>query len=94
MTHYRSRDGEHYLLIANSKEVKVEYSPSGEVLAHRTNHHAVSYLYKWKEHYFDALQHRVLPGSSPRAVTHFTVGSRHFVAMANYRNNKGQDRIS
>ncbi|XP_045104115.1 uncharacterized protein LOC123499741 isoform X2 [Portunus trituberculatus] len=88
-----SRDGEHYLLIANSKEVNVEYSPSGEVLAHRTNYHSVSYLYKWKEHYFDALQHRVLPGSYPRTVTHFTIGSRHFVAMANYRNNKGQRNI-
>ncbi|XP_063865670.1 uncharacterized protein LOC135103410 isoform X1 [Scylla paramamosain] len=88
-----NRDGEHYLLIANSKEVKVAYGPSGEVLAHRINYHSVSYLYKWKEHYFDALQHRILPGSSPRAVTHFTIGSRHFVAMANYRNNKGQRNI-
>ena len=76
-------------MIGNSKEIKVEYSPTGEVLAHKINYHSVSYLYKWKEHYFDALQHRVLPGSSPRSVTHFTIGRRHFVAMANYRNNKG-----
>ena len=92
VTQCRNAGNDNYLLIANSKEVKVEeFSPWGEVLTHRTNYHSISYLYKWKEYNFDVLQQRVLPGVTPRAVTHFTIGSRHFIAMANFRNNKGQN---
>lgn len=65
------------------------YSLWGEELTNRTTYHTTSLLYHWTDHYFDALQQRVLPGTNPHAVTHFTIGRQHFVAMANFQNNKG-----
>ncbi|XP_050727917.1 uncharacterized protein LOC127004358 isoform X2 [Eriocheir sinensis] len=88
-----SRGQENYLLIANAEEAVEAYSPWGEELTNRTTYHTSSLLYHWNDHYFDGLQQRVLPGTNPHAVTHFTIGRQHFVAMANFQNNKGQHNV-
>ncbi|XP_069939792.1 uncharacterized protein [Cherax quadricarinatus] len=81
--------GKNYLLIADSMEVaeRIVHTPTGLKLIKKTNYHALSRLYHWTGQYFDLLQE--LPGTHPRAVTHFLVGNIHFIAVANFRNNKG-----
>nr|XP_045588112.1 uncharacterized protein LOC123750026 [Procambarus clarkii]XP_045588119.1 uncharacterized protein LOC123750026 [Procambarus clarkii] len=82
--------GKNYLLVADSKEVieRLISTPTGTKRVNKTNYHTVSRLYHWTGQYFDVLQE--LPGTNPRGLLHFLVGNTHFIAVANFRNNKGQ----
>ncbi|XP_071528664.1 uncharacterized protein [Panulirus ornatus] len=78
-----------FLLIADTREVTESfvYKAGGILLANKTNYHTTSRLYHWTGEYFDVLQE--LPGTYPRSVKHFVIQNLHFIAMANFRNNKG-----
>ncbi|XP_063865674.1 uncharacterized protein LOC135103412 isoform X1 [Scylla paramamosain] len=67
---------------------------SGEVMrrvsdrqVHFTRH-TTSALYRWIGNHFDNWE--LLPGTSPVAAHHFMVNEFHYLAFANFQNNKGQ----
>ncbi|XP_071528661.1 uncharacterized protein [Panulirus ornatus] len=78
-----------YLAVINA-EVTVTNGMSGGHAGYGTykNYHTTSRLYRWTGLYFDIVQE--LPGTNPRAVHYFIASKFFFLAVANFRNNKGQ----
>lgn len=67
---------------------------SGEVMrrvserqVHLTRH-TTSALYRWIGNHFDSWE--LLPGTNPVAAHHFMVNEFHYLAFANFQNNKGE----
>lgn len=77
------------LMVAESLKmvnVTVE-TDSGTKVVTMANYETVSFVYEWAGEYFDAIQE--LPGTRPYSVTHIRIYNAHFIAMANFVNNKG-----
>nr|XP_053631323.1 uncharacterized protein LOC128687784 [Cherax quadricarinatus] len=70
-----------YLMVASEEGTSKSSTTS-------TTYHTTSRLYQWMGLYFDVLQE--LPATSPRAVHHFMINNFSFLAVANFKNNKGQ----
>ncbi|XP_069192402.1 streptococcal hemagglutinin-like [Procambarus clarkii] len=71
-----------FLIVANSKYVA--RTKSSEAVTY----HTTSRIYRWTGLYFDVVQE--LPTTDPRAAHHFTIHKHHFLAIANFKNNKGE----
>nr|XP_027218520.1 uncharacterized protein LOC113811040 [Penaeus vannamei] len=81
------------LMVAESLKmvnVTVE-TDSGTKVVTMANYETVSFVYEWAGEYFDAIQE--LPGTRPYSVTHIRIYNAHFIAMANFVNNKGHHNI-
>lgn len=77
------------LMVAESlKKVNVTVeTDSGTEVVLMANYETVSFVYEWAGEYFDAIQE--LPGTRPNSVTHIRIYNAHFIAMANFIDNKG-----
>ncbi|XP_071527825.1 uncharacterized protein [Panulirus ornatus] len=72
-----------FLMVAEAKSVG-----AGVRGPTSTTYHTTSKIYYWTGQYFDFLHQ--LPGTHPTSVRHFKTKDHHFIAMANFINNKGQ----
>ncbi|XP_042882139.1 uncharacterized protein LOC122259439 isoform X2 [Penaeus japonicus] len=81
------------LMVAESlKKVNVSVETgSGTSEVQMANYETVSFVYEWAGEYFDAIQQ--LPGTRPNSVAHIRIHSAHFIAMANFVDNKGRHNI-
>lgn len=52
--------------------------------------HTSSTVYRWMGKYFDRVE--LLPGTNPVAAHHFKINEFHYLAFANYQDNKGETR--
>ncbi|XP_047499504.1 uncharacterized protein LOC125045952 [Penaeus chinensis] len=81
------------LMVAESlKKVNVTLETDlGTKVVVMANYETVSFVYEWAGEYFDAIQE--LPGTRPNSVTHIRIHNAHFIAMANFIDNKGRHNI-
>lgn len=54
----------------------------------RFTFHTSSIVYHWNSEYFDKVE--MLPGTNPVAAHHFEINEFHYLAFANYQDNKGE----
>ena len=57
----------------------------------RFTRHTTSSIYHWRGAYPDRVE--LLPGTNPMAAHHFMVNEFHYLAFANFQNNKGETRF-